>query len=91
VRQRIRELYQNLKAYRLEAEVARRLLLEARFDVICAHRTGFPSVDVILKGMSQKRADLLGGLKQPEFRLHNNLSEGHMQDYVKKRKISGGT
>ena len=41
--------------------------------------------------MSQKRADLLAVLKRPEFPLHNNLSEGHMRDYVKKRKISGST
>ncbi len=91
VRQSIWELYQDLKAYRLEPEAARQPLLEARFDAICADRTGFPSVDVVLKGMSQKRADLLAVLKRPEFPLHNNLSEGHMRDYVKKRKISGST
>jgi hypothetical protein len=30
-------------------------------------------------------------LERPEVPLHNNLSEGHMRDYVKKRKISGST
>ena len=48
-----------------------------------------PSVDVVLKGMSV--LILLAVLKRPEFPLHNNLSEGHMRDYVKKRKISGST
>jgi hypothetical protein len=91
VRQRIWELYQDLKAYRLEPTEAQRPILEARFDECCAERTNFPSVDAVLKGMSQKRADLLRVLNRPEVPLHNNLSEGHMRDYVKKRKISGST
>jgi hypothetical protein len=91
VRQRIWELYQDLKAYRLAPEEAQRPVLEARFDEICGDRTGFPSVDGVLRGMVEKRADLLRVLGRPEFPLHNNLSEGHMRDYVKKRKISGST
>jgi hypothetical protein len=90
-RQRIWELYQDLKAYRLEPTDAQRPILEARFDECCAERTNFPSVDAVLKGMNQKRADLLRVLDRPEVPLHNNLSEGHMRDYVKKRKISGST
>ena len=91
VRQRIGELYQDLKAYRLEPKEAQRPVLEARFDALCANRTDFPSVDAVLKGMSENRADLLRMLERPEVPLHNNLSEGHMRDYVKKRKISGST
>jgi hypothetical protein len=90
-RQRIWEVYQDLKAYRLEPTDTQRPILEARFDECCAERTNFPSVDAVLKGMSQKRADLLRVLDRPEVPLHNNLSEGHMRDYVKKRKISGST
>jgi hypothetical protein len=91
VRQRIWELYQNLKTYRLEPQEAQRPVLEARFDEICAGRTNFPSVNAVLKGMNGNRADLLRVLVRPEVPLHNNLSEGHMRDYVKKRKISGST
>jgi hypothetical protein len=91
VRERIWELYQDLKGYRLEPAEAQRPLLEARFDELCANRTNFPSVDTVLKGMTEKRADLLRVLDRPEVPLHNNLSEGHMRDYVKKRKISGST
>jgi hypothetical protein len=91
VRERIWELYQDLKAYRLEPAEAQRPILEARFDELCAKRTNFPSVDTVLKGMTEKRADLLRVLDRPEVPLHNNLSEGHMRDYVKKRKISGST
>jgi hypothetical protein len=91
VRQQIWEFYQELKAYRLEPKEAQRPILEGRFDELCAIRTNFPSVDAVLKGMNENRADLLRVLERPEFPLHNNLSEGHMRDYVKKRKISGST
>ena len=58
---------------------------------MCAQRTGFPSIDGVLKGMSTHRAALLRVLERPEVPLHTNLSEGHLRDYVKTRKISGGT
>jgi transposase IS66 family protein len=91
IRQHIWEFYQDLKAYRLEPKEAQRPVLEARFDELCANRTGFPSIDAVLKGMNDNRVDLLRVLQRPEVPLHNNLSEGHMRDYVKKRKISGST
>jgi len=59
VRPRIGELYRDLKAYRLEPKQADRPVLEARFDGFCGEQTGFPSVDTVLKGMSEHRADLL--------------------------------
>jgi len=91
VRQRIWDLYRDLKAYRQTPEGSQRPLLEARFDTLCAERTGFPSVDGVLKEMVDHRSDLLLVLARPEVPLHNNLSEGHVRDYVKKRKISGST
>ena len=91
VRGEIRELYQELKAYRQDPRASRRPVLEARFDALCARRTGFPSVDGVLKAMGAHRSDLLRVLERPEVPLHNNLSEGHVRDYVKKRKISGST
>ncbi|HWU36937.1 MAG TPA: transposase [Candidatus Acidoferrum sp.] len=91
VRQRIWELYQDLKAYRQKPDAWQKPVLEARFDALCGERTGFPSVDGVLKEMADHRADLLLVLERPELPLHNNLSEGHVRDYVKKRKISGST
>jgi hypothetical protein len=91
VRQRIWELYQDLKGYRQRPEPSQRPDLEARFDALCAQRTGFPSIDGVLKAMGAHRAALLRVLDRPEIPLHTNLSEGHLRDYVKKRKISGST
>jgi hypothetical protein len=91
VRGQIWELYQDLKGYRQRPEPALRLNLEARFDTLCKQQTGFPSIDSVLKTMRMHRASLLRVLDRPEVPLHNNLSEGHLRDYVKKRKISGST
>ena len=91
VRGQIWELYQELKGYREQPEPSRRPDLEARFDALCGQRTGFPSIDGVLKGMHTHRAALLRVLERPEVPLHTNLSEGHLRDYVKKRKISGST
>jgi hypothetical protein len=91
VRSQIWELYQDLKGYRQRPEPSRRLDLETRFDALCTQRTGFPSIDSVLDHMRVHRAALLLVLDRPQVPLHNNLSEGHLRDYVKKRKISGST
>jgi Transposase IS66 family len=91
VRGQIWDLYQDLKGYRQQPEPSQRPDLEARFDALCTRRTGFPSIDGVLKGMGAHRASLLRVLDRPEIPLHTNLSESHLRDYVKKRKISGGT
>src|SRR5450756_2421901 len=65
--------------------------LGKQFDDLVSQRTDYPSIDGVLKGMEADRAKLLLVLERPEVPLHNNLSEGHIRDYVKKRKISGST
>jgi hypothetical protein len=91
IRQGIWDLYAQLKAYRQAPAAAARPGLEQQFDELVAQRTGYPSIDGVLKGMAADRAQLLLVLERPEVPLHNNLSEGHVRDYVKKRKISGST
>ena len=91
IRQRIWELYAGLKAYRQVPTMAAREALGKQFDELVAQRTDYPSIDGVLKGMAADRAKLLLVLERPEVPLHNNLSEGHIRDYVKKRKISGST
>ncbi len=91
VRRAIWELYHDLKAYRQHPAPSRRRDLESRFGALCEQRTGFPSIDGVLKGMRKHRAALLRVLECPAIPLHTNLSESHLRDYVKKRKISGST
>jgi hypothetical protein len=91
IRQGIWELYQGLKVYRQAPAEAMAAVLEKQFDELVTQRTESPSIDSVLKGMEADRAKLLQVLERPEVPLHNNLSEGHIRDYVKKRKISGST
>src|SRR5436190_12511348 len=41
--------------------------------------------------MRDHKADLLRVLQRPEVPLHNNAMESDIREYVKRRKISGGT
>jgi len=91
IRQGIWELYAGLKAYRETPDPGACEALGKQFDELVALRTDYPSIDGVLKGMAADRAKLLLVLERPEVPLHNNLSEGHIRDYVKKRKISGST
>jgi hypothetical protein len=91
VRDQLWELYQELKAYRQQPDAAQQPGLEARFEALVGQRTGFPSIDAVLKEMRDHQADLLRVLARPVVPLHNNGSESAIRDYVKKRKISGGT
>jgi Transposase IS66 family len=91
VRHRIWELYQGLKAYREKPDPSQVAGLRARFDALCAWRTGIPSVDKAQQEMALHKEDLLRVLGRPEVPLHNNTSERHIREYVTRRKVSGGT
>jgi len=91
IRGQIWELYQELKAYRAQPAAAQRPVLEARFDALVEQRTGYPNIDKVLKEMRDHRADLLRVLARPEVPLHNNAMESDIREFVKRRKISGGT
>jgi hypothetical protein len=91
IRTQIWELYQDLKAYRQQPAADQKPLLEARFDALCAQATGYPRLDGVLQEMRAHRADLLRVLERPEVPLHNNAEESDIREYVKKRKVSGGT
>lgn len=90
-RSHIWELYQDLKAYREKPDAGQRPVLEARFDALVEQRTGYPSINTVLQTMRARKADLLRVLERPEVPLHNNGSESDIREFVKRRKISGGT
>jgi hypothetical protein len=91
VRGQIWELYQDLKAYRAQPDMAQKPVLEARFDTLVEQRTSYPSIDGVLKEMRDHQADLLRVLERPDLPLHNNAMESDIREFVKRRKISGGT
>ena len=91
VRTLVWTLYRDLKAYKLAPRAKVRRALDRRFDALCATRTCFASLNHALERMGKNKSELLMVLARPELPLHNNLSEGDIREYVKRRKISGGT
>jgi hypothetical protein len=91
VRTQIWDIYQDLKAYRADPDEAQKPVLEARFDALVDQRTGYPSINGVLKEMRDHKADLLRVLERPEIPLHTNAVESDIREFVKRRKISGGT
>ena len=91
VRTVVWELYRDLKAYKVAPTTEARQPLEMRFDALCATQTCFSSLNHALERMGNNKRELLMVLERPELPLHNNLSEGDIREYVKRRKISGGT
>jgi len=63
IRQQLWDLYQDLKAYQHQPQPAQVPMLTARFEALCAQRTGYPSIDGVLKDMRDHQADL-GPAKQ---------------------------
>jgi hypothetical protein len=90
-RAQIWQLYQALKTYRQRPDANQKPVLESRFAALCSQKTGYPNIDAVLKEMRDHQTDLLRVLERPEVPLHNNASESDIREYVKKRKISGGT
>lgn len=91
VRTAVWDLYRDLKAYKTAPTAQARAALEKRFDALCATRTCFTSLNQALERMGRNKRELLLVLQRPDLPLHNNLSEGDIREFVKRRKISGGT
>jgi hypothetical protein len=91
LRGQIWDLYKGLKAYRLRPEAAQAPAVAARFDALVARKTVYPNINAVLKEMRVHRGDLLRVLTRPELPLHNNAMEADIREFVKRRKISGGT
>lgn len=91
VRGQIWNLYADLKSYKAQPAQERKDALEKRFDAIFTQRTTYTSLNRLLARQHKNKAELLLVLKRPEIPLHTNGSEGDIRDYVRKRKVSGGT
>jgi hypothetical protein len=91
VRERLWQLYNDLKTYKANPESSEAQRLDRFFDDIFTTRTSSPSLNNALKRIYRNKSELLLVLRHSEIPLHNNLSENAIRDYVKRRKISGGT
>ncbi|NTV34780.1 MAG: transposase [Deltaproteobacteria bacterium] len=91
VREQLWKLYEELKGYKANPQLAEAERLSHRFDEIFTTQTHSASLNKALKRIYNNKSELLLVLQNPEIPLHNNLSENAIREYVKKRKISGGT
>jgi len=91
VRSQVWSLYRDLKAFKLKPTAKARRALERRFDSLCATRTCFSTLNHALERMAKNKRELLLVLERPDLPLQNNLSESDIREYVKRRKVSGGT
>jgi hypothetical protein len=85
------QLYRDLKAYCRDPTPAARRALRRRFDRLFKTRTGFATLDRLLRRLHANRDELLMVLKRPEVPLHTNDAENDIRCQVIRRKISGGT
>jgi hypothetical protein len=91
IRALIWQFYRALKAYRQHPTTPRKAALQARFERIFTHKTGFVALDRLLARLHANKGELLMVLDRPEIPLHTNGSENDVRCQVTKRKVSGGT
>jgi hypothetical protein len=91
VRGQIWDLYAELKDYKTQPSAVKKAELEARFEEIFTTQTSFATLNATLTRLHRHKAELLLVLERPEVPLHTNGSERDIREYVRKRKVSGGT
>jgi hypothetical protein len=91
IRAQVWDFYADLKKYKQAPSVEKKAELDRRFDEIFTTKTRFETLNQVLKRLHRNKAELLLVLERPEVPLHTNESERDIRDYVKKRKVSGGT
>ena len=91
VRDQIWCFYADLKAYKVRPNTTQIAQFEDRFTAIFTQQTNFATLDRLLRRLHQHKNELLLVLRRPDIPIHTNGSETDIRDYVKKRKVSGGT
>lgn len=91
VRGNIWDFYRDLKDYKDQPTADQKARLETRFDTIFSQTTRYALLNQALKRTHKNKSELLRVLERPEIPLHTNGSETDIRDYVKKKKVSGGT
>jgi hypothetical protein len=91
IRGQLWDFYADLKKYKQAPSAEKKAELDRRFDEIFTTKTRFETLNQVLKRLHRNKAELLLVVERPEVPLHTNDSERDIRDYVKKRKVSGGT
>ena len=91
IRSQIWDFYAELKRYKSKPDKTHKNTLRQRFDEIFTQKTSYATLNQTLRRIHNNKAELLVVLDRPEIPLHTNGSETDIRDFVKKRKVSGGT
>jgi hypothetical protein len=91
VKEQIWNLYADLKDYKRHPNEKDKQRLKDTFDEIFTSETDSVMLNEALKRIHKNKDELLMVLERPDIPLHNNSAENAIREYVKKRKISGGT
>ncbi|MDZ7581909.1 MAG: transposase [Deltaproteobacteria bacterium] len=91
VKDQLWQLYEGLKAYKQNPKSKDKKRLDDMFDDIFMQTTSSAVLNLVLKRIYNNKSELLLVLERPDIPLHNNGAENAIREYVKKRKISGGT
>lgn len=84
-------LYDDIEAYCMAPTTLRKAEIEQAFNHWVTTQVDYPDLRFVLGKLHRAREELLLILEYPWLPLHNNLSERQIREYVKRRKISGGT
>lgn len=84
-------LYDDIEAYQKSPTEAEKQRLYRDFDHWVRTQVDYRALRKVLSQLMVIREELLLVLEYPWLPLHNNLSERQIREYVKRRKISGGT
>ena len=84
-------LYDDIEAYQRKPTEAKKHRLYKDFDNWVTTQVDYPDLRKVLSQLMVVREELLLVLEYPWLPLHNNLSERQIREYVKRRKVSGGT
>ena len=84
-------IYDDLKAFKAEPSEENAMKVQVGFLALIQTRTNCSALQQALSSLAVIKEELLLVLKDPSLPLHNNLSESLIREYVKRRKISGGT
>ena len=74
--------YRQLKDYKLAQAFKRAAQLRARFDRIFKRRTGYATLDHLLKRLLGRKDELLRVLERPDIPLNTNASENAIRAFV---------
>ncbi|CAG0909196.1 unnamed protein product, partial [Cyprideis torosa] len=91
IRDQIWSFYKDLKAFKADPKLWDKNQFRERFDQIFTIKTSFVTLNKLLERLHGNKDELLRVLDRPDIPLHTNGSETDLLDYVKKRKVSGGT